>query len=104
MLTPRRLFKAFDLGDIETVYKEVRRYGVIVTDKEWEMTEPARYAGAWRNLWINHHGRGWEFTLHNGELTEAGHVFAPVIIGIHGTAVTEEQNARDIRIRDYKPE
>ncbi len=104
MMTKRQLVKAYNNGQLEEVYKEVRRYGVIVKDVEWSIADGGRYDGAWRHMWINHHGLGWSFELHNGELFAAGYNLAPLIVGIHGQAVTEEENARAIRIRDYKPE
>lgn len=100
MMNKREALKVYKLGDCEALMREARRYGVIVSDRAWDIEEPARYAGAWRALWINWHGIGWHFEMHNGRVVEYGHRFAPVLIGIHGHAVTEEENARDIRIRD----
>jgi len=102
MKTAKQLQKAYEMGDFRDVYAEIRRYGDIVTDKEWNDEQPGRYAGAWREMWINHKGKGWHFTMHNGEIVEAGYKVAPVVIGIHGQAVTDEENERDKRIRDYK--
>lgn len=99
-MNKREALKAYKLGDYESLLKNARVYGVIVYDRRWHIEAPARYAGAWRALWINWHGLGWHFEMHNGQIVEFGHRFAPVIIGIHGRAVTEEENARDIRIRD----
>jgi hypothetical protein len=99
MLNKTQLKKAYQNGELEEVVFQVRRYGVIVADREWECEEPPRYAGAWRQCHVNHQGIGWNFTMHNGEVRSVGHVFAPYIIGIHGIPVTEEENERDKRIQ-----
>jgi hypothetical protein len=104
MLTKAQLKKAYSRGELEEVVFQVRRYGVIVKDAQWSVADGGRYDGAWRECHVNHQGMGWNFTMHNGDVQSVGHVFAPYIIGIHGDAVTEEENAQHIRIMDYKPE
>lgn len=101
MKTKRQLIALFDAGHVEDLLKECQRYGTILQSREWEGPE-GRYAGAWRERAINHHGMGWIFTQHNGQ-TEGVEMYpVPLIVGIHGQAVTEEENARHIRIRDMK--
>lgn len=98
MMTKRALSKAFDNGSLEDVYREVRLYGAIISDREWSIYDLPRYNGAWRELVINHAGKGWKFTLHNGQIESAGMYESPLLIGVKGDPVTAEEDERHRRI------
>ena len=98
MMTKRALSKAFDSGFLEDVYREVRLYGAIISDREWSIDDLPRYNGAWRELAINHAGKGWKFTLHNGQIESAEMYDSPLVIGVKGDPVTKEDDDRHRRI------
>ncbi len=98
MMTKRALTKAFDNGFLDDVYREVRLYGNIISDREWSIDDLPRYNGAWRELAINHAGKGWKFTLHNGQIESASMFESPLMIGVKGDPVTKEDDDRHRRI------
>lgn len=89
--------KAFNAGHFDDLFKDIRIYGVIVKDDQWEDDR-----GFHREMSFNWHGKGWKYTRHNGEIMSASMYEQPVIVGIMGQVVTEEQNERDKRIVAYK--
>lgn len=63
MLTKPQLKAAQNKGDLETVYKECRRYGVVNYQEDVEIT---------RYVYITYKDLYWEFELEKGEVVSAG--------------------------------
>jgi hypothetical protein len=71
-MNKRQILKAYDKGYLDDVVKQLRTYGTIQVDKQWD--EPEGYhAGAHRVMQFDHHGINWEVHLHNGEVKQLGH-------------------------------
>lgn len=89
--------KAFNAGHFEDLFHDVRIYGTIIKDDQWEDDR-----GYLREMSFNWHGKGWKYTRLNGEIIESGMYESPLIVGIMGDVVTIEDNERDKRIVAYK--
>lgn len=64
MLNLDQLKAAINNGDLETAYKDLRRYGVIVSDKDFNIgSVPVRQVG------IIRHERKFSISLRRGEVT-----------------------------------
>jgi hypothetical protein len=70
-LNKKNLLKAFNEGKLELVSSEVRRYGTITDDLQWEEVE-GHYKGANRILQVLYYRMLWTIELHNGNVKEIG--------------------------------
>lgn len=64
--------KAYNLGHLDDVVKQLRTYGTIAKDKSWDENK-GYYAGSHRVMHIVHHNLEWEVHMHNGEVTRLGY-------------------------------
>lgn len=72
----QKLANSANADDMRAVYNEVRRYGIIANDKEWNgpftglFTGPAnlRPSGQQRKITIDYNKIQWVFHLLNGEV------------------------------------
>lgn len=74
-MTKQQLKKALDNGHFDDVTKQLRTYGTIVEDKQWD-EEEGYYKGSHRVMHILHYGMKWELHMQNGETTRAGYELA----------------------------
>ncbi len=72
MLTIKQLIAAFNIGDTEGVYSELRRYGTIAGDNSWEETDTSA-PGMYRAMLIDYLGYRWEVLVRNGEVRDLGY-------------------------------
>jgi hypothetical protein len=63
--------RAYKAGYLDLVAKQLRRYGVITKQHDFEIDE-GYHAGLHRNMSIVHHGIHWDIELHNGEVKSVG--------------------------------
>ncbi len=72
IMTKRQLIAAYNRGWLEEVAKEVRRYGKITKDGEFEIEE-GFHKGCHRVMLIKHKALEWEIHYHNGEVKTLGY-------------------------------
>jgi hypothetical protein len=72
MLTKTQLIKNINNGDFDGVLKELRRYGTISKDVQWECEE-GFYKGSNRMFHVTHHKLVWNVEMLNGEVRRLGY-------------------------------
>jgi hypothetical protein len=94
VLTKPQIIRAFNAGELSIVARELLLYSVLVHDKEWTVTAPARYAGFYRRRHFNYKGLGWITKMHNGDVISVTRSESQFVIGafnVLGEPMTEEQ-------------
>ena len=66
-MSKRQIVAAFNKGLLESVAKQLKMYGIITKDKQFEMLD-GRYAGFHRVTEINHHSINWTVRMYNGDV------------------------------------
>jgi hypothetical protein len=71
VMTKAQLKKAYAVGSLEEVAKELQRYGTIQGDKSYSV-ESGFHAGEHRKLEISYYGLIWNIEKHNGQVARLG--------------------------------
>lgn len=73
ILSVTALKRAVDQGsDMESVAREILRYGSIIKDKSWDV-DSGYHAGAHRVRQVSYSGLMWRIVMHNGALKSLGY-------------------------------